>query len=308
MNALVFALTGLVFILLMYIFFLQRQLVRINRQLDKRLRKSTRQPITIELFNRELNRLTANINRCLKVEENLRLDSIREEKRFKELIANISHDLRTPLTAIRGYQQLIAKEELPAQLRDKLQTAQKHADELGVLIEHFFEYAYLVQAEQQPNPQRIHLSSLVTECLAASIPAMEVRGISLKLAEDASVMVWADKEMTVRIVRNLIRNAIEHSGGDLQVHIQQGDQAELRFRNPVRNPEQLEAGRIFDRFYTADRARGRTSGLGLAIVRLLAEQMGGSASASLQDGELEVRIELPIIVSGSAAKRPPSLP
>jgi signal transduction histidine kinase len=99
----------LVIVLALYITFLQQQFRNINRQIEKRLSEKTRQPLSVELFNGELNRLTANINRCLKEEENLRLDSIREAKRFKELIANTSHDLRTPLTAIKGYQQLMLK-------------------------------------------------------------------------------------------------------------------------------------------------------------------------------------------------------
>ncbi len=85
------------------------------------------------------------------MEELLRLDSIREEKRFKELIANISHDLRTPLTAIKGYQQLIEKDELNDNQREKMQIAQKHAHELEKLIEHFFEYSYLVTTELKLN-------------------------------------------------------------------------------------------------------------------------------------------------------------
>ena len=85
----------------MYIIFLQLQLRSINRQLDKRLTEKTRQPISLELFSKELNALAVNINKALKAEETLRLNILGEEKRFKEMIANISHDLRTPLTAIK---------------------------------------------------------------------------------------------------------------------------------------------------------------------------------------------------------------
>ncbi len=168
----------LIIILVSYIIFLQLQLRHINLQLTKRLMVHTRQPISLELINKELNALVININKCLKVEELLRLDSIREEKRFKELITNISHDLRTPLTAIKGYQQLIEKDELNDNQREKMQIAQKHAHELEKLIEHFFEYSYLVTTELKLNREHINLTNLVTECLTEFVMAFEKKQFS----------------------------------------------------------------------------------------------------------------------------------
>ena len=132
----------IVCLLALYIALLQWQFRSINQQLCRRLTGDTKQPVSLELINRELNQLTANINKCLKAEETLRLNGVREEKKFKQLIADISHDLRTPLTAIKGYQQLMEKGELPPEQRIKLQVAMKHADELGILVDHFFEYSY----------------------------------------------------------------------------------------------------------------------------------------------------------------------
>ncbi|MBW4081162.1 HAMP domain-containing sensor histidine kinase [Paenibacillus sp. S150] len=287
-------LAGAVIVLILYNALLQRQLISINRQLEKRLRERTRQPVSLELINRELNRLAANINQCLKAEELLRLDGIREEKRFKELIANISHDLRTPLTAIRGYQQLMDTAELPDGQRRKLRTARKHADELGALIEHFFEYSYLVSAELEPVLVRMNLTNLVTECLAEAVALLEEKKLAVHIEESAPVFAYADQEMAVRIVRNLIRNCTAYSDGDVEVRIFTASQAVISFRNHVRDAEAIDVKRIFERFYTANTARSRTTGLGLFIVRLLAERQGGSASASLEDGFLEVRIGLPV--------------
>ena len=141
----------------------------INRQLGRRIKDHIRQPISLELINGELNQLTDNINKCFKAEEIIRLEGIREEKQFKELIANISHDLRTPLTAIKGYQQLLENSGLTEEQQKKLQIAQKHADELGTLIEHFFEYSYLLNAEPKLNIEKLNITNIVTECIVASI-------------------------------------------------------------------------------------------------------------------------------------------
>ncbi|MFD1176373.1 sensor histidine kinase [Paenibacillus puldeungensis] len=300
MKVLVLAVSGLVVLvvaLILYITYLQQQMRSINRQLDKRLSEHTRQPIHLQIFSKELSKLTININKCLKAEENLRLKGIREEKQFKELIANISHDLRTPLTAIKGYQQLMSGSDLTEDQRKKLQIAQKHADELGRLIEHFFEYAYLLNAEPKLHLERINLTNFVAECLAASVSLLEENHLALHLKEAPPIFVLADKELVNRMIQNLIRNSVQHAYGDIEVKLetaQAADQAVLSFKNPVKPNTVIDPSQLFDRFYTGDKARSRSGGLGLSIVKLLAEQLGGRTSAALQDGMLEINIELPL--------------
>ncbi len=283
-------------LLTLYIAFLQRQLRNINQQLDKRLTEHTRQPIRLELLSKELNTLAIHINKCLKAEETLRLKGIREEKSFKELIANISHDLRTPLTAIKGYQQLIGNTELTDDQQKKLQIAQKHADELGRLIEHFFEYSYLLNAEPTLNIERMNLSNLVAECIAASVTTLEENHLTVHLEETPPIFVLADKEMVTRIIQNLIRNCVQHANGNIEVRLLATDKAVLSFRNPIKNASVMDVKRLFDRFYTGDKARSNSTGLGLSIVKLLAEQMGGRTGASIQDEFLEIRVELPLLL------------
>ncbi|WP_406787998.1 sensor histidine kinase [Clostridium neuense] len=277
-----------------YIIFLQLQLHNINKLLTKRLAEHTRQPINLALFNKELNTLAANINKCLKDEENLRIEALREEKHFKEMISNISHDLRTPLTAIKGYQQLMEKGVLTSEQRYKLQVAEKHADELGVLIEHFFEYAYLLNAEPELKLEKINLTNLVTECIAESIAVFEENNLEVRIIEALPVFAKASKEAVIRIVQNLIRNCVQHSAGNVEVQVLAEKNAVISFKNSVKNSNEIDINHIFDRFYTADKARSKTTGLGLSIVRLLAEEMGGSTNASLQAGVLDIRVELPL--------------
>jgi len=284
----------IVSLLVLYITLIQSQLRSINRQLHKRLTENTRQPVSLELINRELSKVIININKCLKAEETLRLESVREEKRFKELIANISHDLRTPLTAIKGYQQLMAKGELSADQHKKLQIAQKYSGELGRLIEQFFEYSYLANADLKLNLERINLTNLVTECLATSVSSFEQRGIMVQFEETPTIFVLADQGMTVRIVQNLIRNCIAHSAGDVVAALSASENAVISFRNSVENADEIDVERMFDRFYTGDRARSKSTGLGLSIVKLLVEQMGGTVSAGLQQNELSIQVELPL--------------
>ena len=288
----------LIILLGAYIIFIQLQLRNINQQLTKRLMEHTRQPISLELINKELNILAGNINKCLKVEELLRRDSIREEKRFKELISNISHDLRTPLTAIKGYQQLMEKGKLTDNQRCKLQIAQKHASELERLIEHFFEYSFIVTVEAKLNIERINLTNLVTECIAESVTDLEENNLSVQIEETIPVFALVDKEMTTRIIQNLIRNCMAHSDGDIMVRIMAEKYATISFKNPVKKQSEIDVNTLFDRFYTGDKARSNSTGLGLSIVRLLTCQMGGSAGAFLKEDVLEICVELPLCHKG----------
>lgn len=278
-----------------YIEFLQLQLRGINKQLTKRLKEHTRKPLTLALFNKELNTLASNINKCLKEEENLRIDAMREEKHFKEMISDISHDLRTPLTAIKGYQQLIGKETLTDDARNKLRIAQKHADELGALIEHFFEYTYLINAEPKFKIEKLNLMNITVECIAEAVEILEESNLKVNFYDAIPVFAMGDREAVIRIIQNLIRNCAQHADSDIDVHVFAEQSAVISFRNFVKESSEIDINRLFDRFYIADKARrSRTTGLGLSIVKLLSEYMGGSTGASLKDGILDIQVRIPL--------------
>lgn len=294
MNIIVVVLSIISILSIFYIIFLQQQLRSINLQLGKRLKEHTRQPISLEMINKELTSLAVNINNCLKAEEKLRLDVLREEKHFKEMIANISHDLRTPLTAIKGYQQLIEKEPLSKQQQSKLKIAKKHVDELGILIEHFFQYTYLLNVDDILKPEKINLTNLIAECIAASVELFEEKQIEADFSQTSPVFVFCDKEAATRIIQNLIRNCVQHSKSNIKIQISATENAVISFKNSVNNSSDIDVTKLFDRFYTGDKARSKSTGLGLSIVQLLAEQMGGSTSAALQKDILEICVELPL--------------
>lgn len=264
-----------------------------------RISEKSRRPVSISLHGADMKELAVKINRSLKEEEQLRLKSVREEKRFKEMIANISHDLRTPLTAVKGYQQLLCNSGLSENQQEKLTTAMKHTDELGQLIDHFFEYSYILNSEPVIRPERINLTNFVTECIVDSIPMIENNSLTVDMEESNQIYTVADKELLMRIISNLIRNCVQHAEDNFTVKVwtstdSEGRMAAVSFTNKAVGITENDLERLFERFYTADRARQKSTGLGLSIVRLLAEQMDGRAEAEIRDGMLKISVKLPL--------------
>lgn len=283
---------------MVYILMINRQINRITEILEKRLHEQTSQIVSVDLINRHINKLTNNINECLKAEENLRLLSVKEEKKFKELMANISHDLRTPLTAIKGYQQMLEIDDMTDDQKEKLTIAIKNTKILEQLIEHFFEYTYMVNSAPKSHLERINLTNQITECLIASITMYEESQMEVEYDDSAMVYVMADREMLDRIIQNLIRNSLQHAKDKIQVRIVEQKHGErnmtgFSFSNEIADENNVDASRIFDRFYTTDYARKSSTGLGLSIVKLLTEQMDGIVNANISNHKLNITVLFP---------------
>lgn len=301
MSLIVILLCLIIVFLIIYIGFILNQLNSINKQLRKRLSENTRQPLNVVLFNKTIIKLTSNINHCLKLEEKRRLDSINEQKQFKELISNISHDLRTPLTSVKGYQQLLQKSDLDKEQLHNLQIAQKSTDDLGNLIEHFFEYSYLITSNIKPNLEKINISNLIVECVLSYIGVLEEKNININMEESPPIYVLGDKDMLIRIVDNLLNNCSKHSLGDIDIKIDydkipDSKNAKIIFTNPISQNSDINIEKLFHRFYTTDSTRNKSTGLGLSIVEFLVKQLNGDVGACLDKNAklLSIYFEIPL--------------
>ncbi|TDE90858.1 HAMP domain-containing histidine kinase [Occultella glacieicola] len=282
-TAIVLLATALVAVLV-YLALIVRQVRTLTRQLTSRLRGDERTTITLDLINPALEALAVRTDEALRATRDAEVRSHRDELRFRALITDISHDLRTPLTAVRGYQQLLGRSDLDADQRAKLAVAQRHATELETLVQRLYEYSYLLEAEPRIVHEEVDVAILVADVLLAATQSLEDAGLDVRFDPPGPVLVTTDREKLTRIVQNLVRNAAQHGQGHLEVAVvTTGDHVEIRCANPFPPGAAVDPDRLFERFFTADSSRSdRTTGLGLSIVSVLARQLGGCASATLE--------------------------
>lgn len=288
---------------LAYLIVVLRQIVQVRRQLERRLSEDTQATVTLSLVVPQLEQLSARVNDTVRESRVASTRTRQEEQRIRSFIADISHDLRTPLTTVRGYLQLLERTDLDAAQRERLAVAHRQTVELGTLVDRLYEYAYLLDAEPSLEIEQLDLGVLVGECMLGMASPIEAAGLEVDFAPPARLMVATDREKLTRIVQNLLRNAVQHGRDRLAVSLETtADGVRLHVANGIAAGTALDAAQLFERFYTADRSRsGRTSGLGLSIVRVLAEQLGGEVSARQDPESRSVRITVRVADAHSSA-------
>ena len=274
---------------ILYIILLRRQIKSVNNQLVNRRKEQSSQALHVDLLDSELNKLSANINDALESEKQLRIRVQENERHFRELIANVSHDMRTPLTAVKGYLQMLAHAPYNADDRENYDMAVKHVNVMQQRVEQFFEYSYYVSRDDAPELLPINLTNEIVESILELFPLYEEAGRKIIFEREKPAIINADRSMLHRILQNLLNNSLRHSADDTFVSIRNDNT--LVISNKVSNPAEIDAAKLFDRFYTANKARTTSTGLGLSIVKLLADKMNASVSAAIQGDVLEISVK-----------------
>lgn len=298
---LIYVLLSILILLLFYILSMKQQLRTIQRQLMVRQHTHQNQPLHLQLLHRQLNTLVASWNDVLAHEQQLRQASVRQENYYKEFVSNISHDFRTPLTAIKGSLQLLDVSALDAAQQQKHQIALAHVARLEALLHSFFEYAYVMNQQQTPPLKPVQVDALLTEAIAAHYAAFEQQKMRIEFATiEENVWLLSDDEWLSRIFDNLLQNSLSHSAETLTISLQTTEsQCIMTFENPLLQPLKQPPEILFERFY---HEQSQSTGLGLAIVRKLTEQLGGHISATATNDSLHFALILPFDKSSSFTK------
>lgn len=277
--------------LLAYLLVLRHSLREAAEELDEKLRTDTNTLISISSSDRAMQSLVTHINRQLQAlrRERLRLHSGNAE--LTVAVTNISHDLRTPLTALCGYLDLLEQEPQTEAAARYLAVIRERTDAMRALTEELFRYSVLTATADELHTEPVCLNDVLEQSLAGFYGALSARGItpSVQLPEE-KVIRPLDAAALRRVFDNILSNAAKYSDGDLTVTL--SPDGSVTFSNHASALSRVEAARLFDRFYTVDSARGST-GLGLSIAKLLTEKLHGTISADYENETLRICIAFP---------------
>lgn len=265
------------------VFFLRRAAREIRQGFAQRLRTDTNTLIDLSSRDAVMRELAAGVNEELKELRCQRQRYLQGDAELKEAVTNISHDLRTPLTAVCGYLELLKGEETTEKAQRYLAQIENRVEAMKDLTEELFRYS-VVTSDQGLELELLDLGGALEESLLSYYGAMEQRGITPEIhMPSEKVMRRLDPTAVSRVFSNIISNAVKYSDGDLTVRME--PEGRITFANSAKGLDAVAAGRLFDRFYTVEAARNST-GLGLSIARQLTERMGGRLTAEYQDGRL----------------------
>ena len=280
-----------VLFLLLYLLLLRHSIREAANELEEKLRTDTNTLISISTGDHAVQALAAQINKQLRALRKERLKLQNGNTELTDAVTNVSHDLRTPLTAICGYLDLLEQEPQSEKAKRYLAVIRERTDSMRSLTEELFQYSVLTATADALRSEPVCLNDILEQSLAGFYGALTVRGIVPDIQMPSEKVVrQLDAGALRRVFDNILSNAVKYADGDLAVRLLPDGSVE--FSNTARSLSRVQVERLFDRFYTVEAARSST-GLGLSIARLLTEEMGGRITADYKNDALTIRAAFP---------------
>ena len=269
---------------------LKADLDALSEQIDEKLNGDTNISLYVSGRDRQLCRITARLNRQLDLLRKQQLQYQHGNTELKNAVTNISHDLRTPLTAIAGNLYMIRRTDDPAEIGSCLDAIEERTEAMKQLTEELFRYSVIVSDEREAETEEVFVNQVLQESISSFYPVLTEKGIAPQIRlTDTRIVRNVNRSALARVFSNLLNNAVKYSGGDLEITL--SDTGEITFSNMAKELSAVETEQLFDRFYTVEAARSST-GLGLSIARTLVERMGGTITADYDNGRLTIRLLL----------------
>ena len=274
--------------LIIKIFVMKNAIKEIEEKFDFIIESDTNNLITISTNDIDLKQLAKKINQNLKKIRELEIQYNQGNEELKRSITNISHDLRTPLTAIRGYLDLIEHNNLTEKQENYLLFIDEKVKILTDLTEQLFNFSKSLDSYQDIKKQNVVLNSVLEETICASYDLFMQHNINPKIyITKEKIIKQIDENMLKRIFENIISNEIKYSDEFLEIKLNKN--GKIIFRNKTKNLDKTSVEKIFDRYYTVENAK-KSTGIGLSIAKQLVELNNGTISANYEDGYLIIEI------------------
>lgn len=280
-------------ILAIKVHLLQKSAREIKDKITDRLITDTNTLIDLSSRDRSMRALCDCLNQELRKLRSERRRYVRGDLEVKETITNISHDLRTPLTAICGYLDLLEKEEKSEAVAQYIDIIAERTESLKQLTEELFRYSYVTSQMEELQLEDVTLNNALEQSISAFYASL--MGVSIEpeiVMPETKVTRRLNKNAVLRIFSNVISNAIKYSDGDLQIML--FENGEILFSNSASGLNKVKVKQLFERYYTVETAN-KSSGIGLSIAKLLTERLNGAITASYVNGRVEIRVLFPKI-------------
>lgn len=274
----------------------KRQIVSICRQIKFINENDSNILITRDLSSKEVNELVDTLNGMIKKSRMEKLKIEKKDIRLKEAITNISHDIRTPLTSLNGYFELLEETDDTEEKNRYYGVIKERIACLKDMLEQLFTYVKLQNGEYEFELEEFDLNKELCNTLVGFYEEFKKKNIEPKIQIPEEVVnVRLNKMAVHRIFENIIKNSVEHGEKyfDFVVKVYK-DKICITVKNDVKNGEDIDIEKIFERFYKADKSRSQIStGLGLAIAHDMVCKMGGKIQAEIWDGIFKIEVVFP---------------
>lgn len=294
MNISLLIITIILFLICIFLavklYVIKQSIKEIEKSFSKILRTDTNNIIAISSSDKDIKNLTINLNNNLSELRGQKLQYKNGNQELKKIITNISHDLRTPLTAIKGYVDLIEQEKLSNNQKKYLKVIQKKSNELTELTGQLFEYTKLIDIDVKIKKEECCINEILEETLVSYYSIFKEQDIIPNISIcSTKVYKIVNKISIIRVFENILSNVIKYSNGDLKVEMQEN--GTITFSNKATSLDETTVQKIFDRYFSVENAKEST-GIGLSIAKQLVELNNGSIKAEYVNGYLIIEIKL----------------
>lgn len=274
-------------LLIIKIITLKKSVRQVRADFFARSEENTNAMIGISTNDADIKALVSDMNRAINKMRNAYHIYEQGNAEMQTAITNISHDIRTPLTAISGYLELLKPMEKSEEVEKYLGIIEERTKHMRKLTEELFEYSVITsKSENEIRLEDVELNRALEECIMEYYGALTEKNMELTVEmTEKKIVRRLGKTEVERILSNLISNALKYSDGDLKIELK--EDGTICFSNQTQQLSELSVERLFGRFYTVENARNST-GLGLSIAKMLTEKMGGNIEAEYKKGTLHI--------------------